>query len=61
MMECSRAQESYRSLTSEKFKNGITSNTDMLDAEIALLQARLTHTQSVVECTLALAKLRRSG
>jgi outer membrane protein len=54
-----QAQESYR-MTSEKFKNGITSNTDMLDAEIALLQARLTHTQSVVDCTLALAKLRRA-
>lgn len=54
-----QAQESYR-MTSEKFKNGITSNTDMLDAEIALLQAKLTHTQSVVDCTLALAKLRRA-
>jgi outer membrane protein TolC len=54
-----QAQESCR-MTSEKFKNGITSNTDMLDAEIALLQAKLTHTQSVVDCTLALAKLRRA-
>ena len=54
-----QAQESYR-MTLEKFKNGVTSNTDMLDAEIALLQAKLTHTQSVVDCTLALARLKRA-
>ncbi len=54
-----QAQESYR-MTSEKYRNGITSNTDMLDAEIALLQAKLTHTQSVVDCTLALARLKRA-
>jgi outer membrane protein len=54
-----QAQESYR-MTSEKYRNGITSNTEMLDAEIALLQARLTHTQSAVDCTLALARLKRA-
>jgi outer membrane protein len=54
-----QAQESYR-MTSEKYRNGLTSNTEMLDAEIALLQARLTHTQSVVDCTLALARLKRA-
>jgi outer membrane protein len=54
-----QAQESYR-MTSEKYKNGLTSNTDMLDAEIALLQAKLTHTQSIVDCTLALARLKRA-
>jgi outer membrane protein len=54
-----QAQESYR-MTSEKFKNGMASNTDLLDAEIALLQAKLTHTQSIVDCTLALAKLKKA-
>jgi outer membrane protein TolC len=54
-----QAQESYR-MTSEKYKNGLTSNTDMLDAEIALLQAKLTHTQSVVDYTLAIARLKRA-
>ena len=54
-----QAQESYR-MTSEKYKNGLTSNTEMLDAEIALLQARLTHTQAVVDCTLALARLKKA-
>ena len=54
-----QAQESYR-MTSEKYKNGLTSNTEMLDAEIALLQARLTHTQAIVDCTLAMARLKKA-
>jgi outer membrane protein len=54
-----QAQESYR-MTSEKFKNGMTSNTDLLDAEMALLQAKLLHTQAVVDCTLALARLKKA-
>jgi outer membrane protein len=54
-----QAQESYR-MTSEKFKTGVVSNTDMLDAETALMQARLTHTQAVVDCTLALARLKKA-
>jgi outer membrane protein TolC len=54
-----QAQESYR-MTSEKYKNGITSSTEMLDSEIALLQAKLTHTQAIVDCTLALARLKKA-
>ncbi len=54
-----QAQESYR-MTSEKYKNGLASDAEMLDAETALLQAKLTHTQSVVDCTLALARLKRA-
>jgi outer membrane protein TolC len=54
-----QAQESYR-MTAEKFKNGLASNTDMLDAEIALLQAKLTHTQAVVDCVLASARLKKA-
>ena len=54
-----QAQESYR-MTLEKYKNGVTSNTEMLDAEIALLQAKLTHTQAIVDCTLALARLKKA-
>jgi outer membrane protein len=53
-----QAQESFR-MTYEKFKNGLASNTDLLDAEMALLQAKLTHTQAVVDCTLALARLKK--
>jgi outer membrane protein TolC len=47
-------------MTSEKYRNGIASNTDMLDAEVALLQAKLTHTQAVVDCILASARLRKA-
>jgi outer membrane protein TolC len=54
-----QAQESHR-MTSEKFKNGVASNADLLDAETALLQAKLTHTQAVVECTLDLSRLKRA-
>ena len=54
-----QARESYR-MTSEKYRNGLTSNTEMLDAEIALLQARLTHTQAIVDCTLAMARLKKA-
>jgi len=54
-----QARESYR-MTSEKYKSGVTSNTEMLDAEIALLQATLTHTQALVDCTLALARLKKA-
>lgn len=54
-----QAQESYR-VTSEKFKNGYASTTELLDAEVALLQANLTHTQSIVDYTLALARLNKS-
>jgi outer membrane protein TolC len=54
-----QAEESYR-ITSEKFKRGLASNTDLLDAELALLQARLTATQAVVEHAIQIQKLNRS-
>ena len=54
-----QAKESYR-MTSEKYKNGLTSNSELLDAETALLQAKLTHTQAVVDYALALARLKKA-
>jgi outer membrane protein len=54
-----QGQESYR-MTMEKFKNGVASNTDLLDAELALLQAKLTRTQAEVDYTLALSRLNRA-
>ena len=47
-------------MTSEKYKNGVASNTDLLDAETALLQAKLTHTQAVVDYTLSIARLKKA-
>jgi outer membrane protein len=54
-----QAQESYR-MTLEKFKSGLTSNSDLLDSETALLQAKLSHTQALVEYVVAIAKLKRA-
>jgi outer membrane protein len=54
-----QAQESHR-MTTEKFKNGLASNADVLDAEVALLQARLAFTQATVEYTIAQARLKKA-
>jgi outer membrane protein TolC len=54
-----QAQEAYR-MTHEKFKNGMASNSDLLDAETALLQAKLTLTQTKVDFKVAAAKLKRA-
>lgn len=54
-----QASENYR-ITNEKFKLGLVLNSDMLDAEVALLQAKTNHTQALVDHAIALAKLQRS-
>ena len=54
-----QAQESYR-MTHEKFKTGMASNSDLLDAETALLQANLTYTQAKVDFKVAAARLKRA-
>ncbi len=54
-----QAEENYR-ITDEKFKSGLALNTDLLDAEMALLQAKWTYIQSVVDHELADAKLQKS-
>lgn len=54
-----QAKESYR-MTQEKYKSGMASNSDLLDAETALLQAKLTHTNATVDYAIALSKLKRA-
>lgn len=54
-----QAQESYR-IMNERFKKGLVPNSELLDAEVALLQARLNKTQSLVDFELASARLTRS-
>lgn len=54
-----QANESYR-LSSEKFKAGLATNTELLDAEVALLQSKLQLTQALVDHELAGARLARS-
>jgi outer membrane protein TolC len=54
-----QAEESYR-VMDEKFKAGLALNSDLLDAETALLQARTNYTQSLVDFELAQARLAKS-
>ncbi len=54
-----QAEENYR-VTVEKFKTGLALNSDVLDAETALLQAKTNHTQAVVDYQLAEARLEKA-
>ncbi len=54
-----QAEENYR-ITSGKFKQGLALNTDLLDAEVALLQAKTNYTQALVDFEIAEAALERS-
>ena len=54
-----QAEESYR-ITNERFKQGVSTTTDLLDAEIALLQARLNETQAVVDFVIQKEKLKKA-
>ncbi len=54
-----QAEENYR-ITSTKFKQGLSVNTDLLDAEVALLQAKTNYTQALTDFELAEASLERS-
>jgi outer membrane protein TolC len=54
-----QATESHR-MTSEKFKQGLVTNADMLDAETALLQARISFTNALIDHALAMARLSRA-
>jgi outer membrane protein len=51
-----QAAENLRE-TRDRFKEGVALNTDVLDAETALLQARLSYTQALVDSELARARL----
>lgn len=54
-----QAEENYR-LTKNKFASGTATNTDLLDAEIALLQAKMNYAVAVVDHELADARLARA-
>jgi outer membrane protein TolC len=54
-----QAEENYR-ITDNKFKQGLSVNTDLLDAEVALLQAKTNYTQALTDYELAEAGLERS-
>ncbi len=54
-----QAEENYR-ITNNKFKQGVSVNTDLLDAEVALLQAKTNYTQALTDYELAEAGLERA-
>jgi outer membrane protein len=54
-----QAEENYR-VTDDKFKNGLALNSDLLDAEVALLQAKTDYIQSMVDYELAHAQLNKA-
>ena len=54
-----QAEENYR-VTNERYKKGLNVNSDLLDAEVALLQAKLNLTQSLVDYELSMARLARA-
>lgn len=54
-----QAEENYR-VTNEKFKSGLALNSDLLDAESALLQAKWNRIQASVDSELADAQLEKA-
>jgi len=55
----SQAEENYR-ITNEKFTSGLALNSDVLDAEAGLLQAKWNHIQALVDHELADARLQKA-
>lgn len=55
-----QAEENYR-ITNQKFQSGLTLNSELLDAEVALLQAKFNHVQAMVDYKLADAKLQKAA
>ncbi len=54
-----QAEENYR-VTGNRFKAGLALNSDLLDAEVALLQAKINHSQALVDCEVLRARLAKS-
>lgn len=53
------AEESYR-ISDQKFKVGLVTNTDLMDAEMALLQAKLNYTQALTGLEIARINLEQA-
>jgi outer membrane protein len=54
-----RSATEARRVVSERFENGVANNTDVLDAQLALLQAGLDRTRAIANAQLAAARLDR--
>jgi outer membrane protein len=53
------AEENYR-VSRERFRQGVALSTDVLDAEVALLEARMIRTQAEIDLVLAQARLEKA-
>jgi outer membrane protein len=54
-----QAEENYR-VMDDKYKLGVAPNSELLDAEVMLLQAKLNLTQSLVDYELSMARLSKA-
>ncbi len=54
-----QAEENLR-VTRERFQQGVAINSDVLDADVALLRARMSRTQAAIDLVLALARLEKA-
>lgn len=54
-----QAEENLR-VTSQKFRNGLATSSDLIDAEAALISAKTNYTTSIVDYELVKAKLEKS-
>jgi outer membrane protein TolC len=54
-----QAEENYRT-SSEKFRNGLLQNSELLDAEVLLLQSKTNYTQALIDYQIAKAQLTRA-
>ncbi|MCX6567857.1 MAG: TolC family protein [Candidatus Aminicenantes bacterium] len=54
-----QAEENLR-VTRERFKQGVALNTDVLDADVAFLRARMNRTQAAIDLVLAQARLEKA-
>lgn len=55
-----RSAAEARRVVTERFGNGVATNTDVLDAQLALLQAQLDRTRAIANARLAAARLERA-
>ncbi|MFN3780979.1 MAG: TolC family protein, partial [Candidatus Kapaibacteriota bacterium] len=54
-----QAEENYR-VTAEKFKAGLVTSSELLDAEVALLNAKISYNNSLLEYEISKARLEKS-
>ena len=55
-----RSATEARRVVGERFTAGVATSTDVLDAQVALLQAELDRTQAIANARLARARLERA-